>query len=202
MFPLLPQLFCAAAEKAMARIIAMDPQARSRLARLAGKQLSFRLKEWPITLVLSANAEELLFNQHDDTVDCAIQTDLASLRLLRDPSQLTRLIKADALQIDGDIQIAQHYSNFFQQLEPDWQQTLSTYLGDAVAHKVARSLVQAQQYVTAKATELQQQSVEMAQDELRLSPSQAEMAEFSNAVSQLAARVDVLQQQLLAIQES
>jgi ubiquinone biosynthesis accessory factor UbiJ len=201
MLPLLPQLFCAVAEKAMIKVIGMDPEAKPRLARLAGKQLSFRLKEWPITLVLSATAQSILFNQHEEAVDCAIQTDLASLRLLRDPSQLTRLIKADALQIDGDIQVAQNYSSFFQQLQPDWQQTLSTYVGDAAAHKIARSLLQAQQYLSAKAAELQQHSVELAQDELRLAPCQAEMTEFSHAVSQLAARVDLLQQQLQADEE-
>lgn len=201
MLPLLPQFFCAVAEKAMAKIIAMDPQAASRLARLQGKQLSFRLQEWPVTLVLTAGKQGLLFNQHDEPVDCAIQTNLASLRQLRDPSQLTRLIKADALQIDGDIQVAQQYSSFFQQLDPDWQQTLSGYIGDAAAHKVARSLEQAQRYISEKASALQQQSVELAQDELKLSPTAAEMADFSNAVSLLAARVEVLLRQLQTVQE-
>jgi ubiquinone biosynthesis accessory factor UbiJ len=201
MLPLLPQLFCAVAEKAMAKIIAMDPHAAARLSRLTGKQMSFQLREWPVTMVLCASKHGLLFNQHDDAVDCAINTDLASLRLLRDPSQLTRLIKADALQIDGDIQVAQQYSSFFQQLDPDWQQTLSGYIGDAAAHKLARSLQQAQHYINVKAAELQQQSVELAQDELKLSPAPMEMAQFSHAVSQLAARVEVLQQQMQAVQE-
>ena len=201
MLPLLPQLLCAAAEKAIARLITMDPDARPRLARLAGKQLSFRLKEWPITLVLSATSDSILFNQHDEPVDCAIQTDMASLRLLRDPSQLTRLIKADALQIDGDIQVAQQYSGFFQQLDPDWQQSLSRYIGDAGAHKVGHSLTQLQQYLSAKGQALQQMTTELAQDELKLSPGKTEMALFSQAVSELAAQVDVFQQQLLAVQE-
>lgn len=201
MFTLLPQLLCAVAEKVLARLIAMDPPAQARLSRLGNKQLSFRLREWPTTLVLSASAQGILINQHDNPVDCAIQTDLASLRLLRDPSQLTKLIKADALQIDGDIQVAQHYSSFFQQLSPDWQQSLSEYIGDAPAHKIALCLQQARQYFDSKSTALQQMSIELAQDELKLSPGPVELTQFSNAVSQLAARVDVLQQQLQALQE-
>ena len=131
-----------------------------------------------------------------------VQTDLASLRLLRDPSQLTRLIKADALHIDGDIQVAQQYSHFFQQLNPDWQQALSGYVGDAPAHKIARSLQQAHAYFSNKAEALGQMSTELAQDELNISPAPAELAQFSDAVSQLSARVDKLQQQLNALQES
>tara|TARA_Y100001963_G_C6789897_1_gene454869 strand:+ start:1166 stop:1774 length:609 start_codon:yes stop_codon:yes gene_type:complete len=202
MLPLLPQLFCAVAEKVLARLIAMDPQAKARLTRLSDKQLSFRLREWPTTLVMTVSGGTILFNQHDNPVDCAIQTDLASLRLLRDPSQLTRLIKADALQIDGDIQVAQQYSHFFQQLSPDWQQALSGYVGDAPAHKIARSLQQAHAYFSNKAEALSQMSTELAQDELKVSPAPAELAQFSDAVSQLSARVDKLQQQLNALQES
>jgi ubiquinone biosynthesis protein UbiJ len=201
MLPLLPQLLCAVAEKTMARLIAMDPHAAGRLSRLHGKQLSFRLREWPVTLVLSASARGILFNQHDETTDCAIATDLASLRLLRDPSQLTRLIKADALQIDGDIQVAQQYSHFFQQLDPDWQQTLSAYVGDTAAHKIALSLKQIHQYLSNKTSALQQLGTELAQDELQLTPTATEMAQFSSAVSELAAKADVMQQQLQALQE-
>lgn len=201
MLPLLPQLLCAMAEKTMARLIAMDPQAAARLSRLHGKRLSFRLREWPVTLVLNASAQGILFNQHDDAVDCAIQTDLASLRLLRDPSQLTRLIKADTLQIDGDIQVAQQYSHFFQQLDPDWQQALSAYVGDAAAHKIALSLQQIHQYLHSKTTALQQLSAELAQDELLLTPTATEMMQFSRAVSELAAKVDVMQQQLQTVRE-
>lgn len=201
MLPLLPQLLCAVAEKTMARLIAMDPQAAGRLTRLAGKQLSFRLREWPITLVLSASSQGILFNQHEQPTDCKIETDLASLRLLRDPSQLTRLIKADALHIDGDIQVAQQYSHFFQQLNPDWQQTLSTYIGDAAAHKIALSLQQIHQYLSNKSADLQQLSTELAQDELQLTPTVIEMDQFSAAVSELAAKVEVIQQQLQTIRE-
>lgn len=202
MLPLLPQLFCAVAEKVLARLIAMDPQAKTRLARLNDKQLSFRLREWPTTLVITASGGTILFNQHDNAVDCAIQTDLASLRLLRDPSQLTRLIKADALQIDGDIQVAQQYSHFFQQLSPDWQQALSGYVGDAPAHKIALSLQQAQAYINSKTAALGQMGTELAQDELKVSPARTELAQFSDTVSQLSARVDKLQQQIKALQES
>lgn len=202
MLPLLPQLICALAEKLMARLIAMDPQAHARLARLDTKQLSFKLKEWPSPLVLSATAHGILFNNSDQPVDCAISTDLASVRLLRDPSQLTRLIKADALQIDGDIQVAQQYSRFFAELDPDWQQSLSTYIGDAPAHKISRSLQQLQRYLHEKASLLQQHTVQLAQDELALTPTALEMSEFSHAVSQLAAKVEVVQQQLNNLQES
>ncbi|MBU1309612.1 MAG: SCP2 sterol-binding domain-containing protein [Gammaproteobacteria bacterium] len=202
MLPLLPQLFCALAEKVSSRLIAMDPAAAASLTRLQGRQLAFRLEEWPATIVLTASSDTILFNQHEDAVDCRIATDLASLRLLRDPSQLTRLIKADVLQIDGDIQVAQQYSHFFQKLSPDWQQSLSGYVGDAMAHKIALTLTQLQSYISSRLSALEQSGTALAQDELLLTPTAIEMAQFSDAVSRLAARVEQLQLHIARVQES
>ena len=193
---------CAVAEKAVAQLIAMDVNAPARLSKLLGKQLSFSLAEWPTTIVLTATAQGILFNQHQEPVDCAIRTNLSSLRQLRDPSQLTRLIKADALHIEGDLQVAQQFSGFFQQLAPDWQEALSAYIGDAAAHKVALSLQQIQQYLNEKLAAMQHMGTELAQDELLLTPTALEMTQFSNEVSQLAARVDILQQKLRSFEDT
>lgn len=201
MLNLLPQFLCASAEALCSRLIKMDPQALSRLNRLQGKQLSFTLKELNFTVVLTATDKGILFNQHHETVDCAITTDLASLRLLKDPSQLTRLIKADVLQIDGDIQVAQQFSHFIQQLKPDWEQALSQYTGDALAHKISYLLQQLHLYLQQKTDQLQQLTTELAQDELKLSPTPAELQQFSSQVSQLSSRAEFLCLQLKKLQE-
>ncbi|MGI5310204.1 ubiquinone biosynthesis accessory factor UbiJ [Rheinheimera sp. WS51] len=202
MLPLLPQLLCAAAEATVAGIIKLDPNAKQGLLKLQGKQLSFTLRELSLTLVITATTDTLLFNQHNEPTDCAISTDFTSLKQLRDPSQLTRLIKADALQIDGDIQVAQQFSYFFEQLNPDWAQALSVYIGDAAAHRVTKAIEQIQRYITEQSQHLTELTTELAQDELRLSPTSIEVAQFSQHVSDVAARVALLQQQLNKYQES
>ena len=189
---LLPQLLCASAERLCHSLISMDSGANARLSKLQGKQLAFTLREFNVRLVLTAGNDRLLFNQHNEDVDCAISTDLASLRLLRDASQLTRLIKADALQIEGDIQVAQQYSYFLQRLNPDWQEALAGYVGDAMAHKIGLSIGQLQHYIQQKASLLDQSFTMLAQDELRLSPTSIELQQFSQDVSELSARVDRL----------
>ncbi len=186
---LLPQLLCASAEKLCQRLISMDSGAAARLHKLQGKQLAFTLREFKLRLVITAGTDSLLFNQHNEAVDCAISTDLASLRQLRDVSQLTRLIKADAVQIEGDIQVAQQYSYFLQSLNPDWQEALSGYVGDAMAHKIGVSIRQLQQYLSAKARLLDQSATMLAQDELLLTPNSLELEQFSQQVSELSARV-------------
>lgn len=201
MLQLAPQLLCGLAEKALAEVIAMDPSANIRLQRLAGRQLAFQLTEFQWRLVLTATTDSLLLNLHQEAVDCAIRADLTSLKQLRDPNQLTHLIKSDAVQIDGDIQVAQQFSSFFQQLQPDWQAKAALYLGDGLTHKLNRVLQQLSTLISAKQQALQQMSLELAQDELQLTPHRLEIEQFSAEVSQLHARLERLQHQLKPWQE-
>lgn len=201
MLPLLPQLLCAVAEQLSRKAIALDPASLPRLRQLQGKQLAFVLKELKLTLVLSATNDSLLFNQHDEAVDCRISTDLASLRLLGDPSQLTRLIKADALQIDGDLQVAQQFAQFIQQLDPDWQSALASYLGDATTHRLLKVLRQLTAYCQQKWLLLQLSQLEFVQDELHLTPVRSEYDIFNQDLSALQGRVELLRRQLQQLQE-
>jgi ubiquinone biosynthesis protein UbiJ len=192
MLSLLPQLICATLEKVLHKVVAMDPESPALLQKVQGKQLALQLQELPWRFVLSATADTLLLNQHNEKADCVIITDLATLQKLQDPSQLTRLIKQDKLQIEGDIQVAQQFSSMMQQLNPDWEQHLSGWLGDALAHKVATAIKQLQLYIQTQLLQMEQAAVELAQDELALSPTQAEMDQFSRDVSQLQARLEQL----------
>ena len=192
MLSLVPQLICATLEKVLHKVVAMDPASPALLQKVQGKQLALQLQELPWRFVLSATADSLLLNQHNEKVDCVIVTDLTTLQKLNDPSQLTRLIKQDKLQIEGDLQVAQQFSSLLQHLNPDWEQQLSQWLGDALAHKVAIAIKQLQLYIQTQLQQLEQAAVELAQDELALSPTQAEMNQFSRDVSQLQARLDVL----------
>jgi ubiquinone biosynthesis protein UbiJ len=54
------------------------------------------------------------------------------------------------------------------------------------------AIKQLQLYIQTQLRQLEQASVELAQDELALSPTQAEMNQFSRDVSQLQARLDQL----------
>lgn len=201
MLPLLPQLLCATAENVSRKLIALDPTCQPALQRLQGKQLAVTLRDLNLTFVLSASPDALLFNQHNEATDCQICADISTLKQLRDPSQLTRLIKSDALQIDGDLHVAQLFSQFVQQLNPDWQQALSRYVGDALAYKISSTLAQLQQYIKLKSAQLAQVQLELAQDELMLAPSRLETDQFHQELNALQARVELLRRQLSKLQE-
>jgi ubiquinone biosynthesis protein UbiJ len=193
---MLPSLLCSVAEPVLNKVIALDPSALARLQALQGRQLAFELTDLKLRVVLTAQSNGIWLNQHREVVDCVVTTNLASLRQLRDPSQLTRLIRENALDITGDLQQLQKFNDFFAKLNPDWAEHLSGYIGDAAAHKVALTLQQLQQLLQAKLQLADQSVTTLLQDELQLSPVSAELAQFSQQVSQLNARTEKLAQQL------
>ncbi|MFN6971381.1 MAG: SCP2 domain-containing protein [Rheinheimera sp.] len=196
---LLPSLLCSVAEPVLNKVIALDPAARARLQSLQGRQLAFELTDLKLRVVLTAQANGIWLNQHREPVDCIVTTNMASLRQLRDPSQLTRLIRENALDIQGDLQQLQKFNDFFSKLNPDWAEHLSGYIGDAAAHKVALTLQQLQQLLQAKLQLADQSMTALLQDELQLSPVSAELESFSEQVSQLHARTEKLAQRLKAL---
>lgn len=197
--PLLPQLLLSIAEPVLNKIVRLDPDASARLQKLQGKQLAVELTDIRLRLVMTVQPNGIWLDQHQEKVDCALITSLASLRQLKDPSQLTRLIRENALDIDGDLQQLQQFNQFFARLEPAWTEHLSGYIGDAAAHKVSLLLQQALQLLKTKLAETEQILTELAQDELQLSPHPAQLQQFSAEVSQLSARTEQLARQLALI---
>ena len=194
-----PGLLCTLGEKVLNPLISMDPDALTRLQRLQGKQLAVCLRGIDLRLVLTAQPNGIWLNSHQEAVDCSVETEFSALQQLSDPSQLTRLIRENKLQIDGDLQTLQQFSQFFQQLNPDWQERLSALLGDAVAYKSARAIVALQQGIRNYLQQADQTIQELAQDELRLTPVAAEVQQFSREVSTLAGRTELLQRQLAGL---
>lgn len=193
---LLPALICAVGEPLLNKVIQLDAQVQQRLQPLAGKQLAFELAELNWRLVLTAQPNGIWLNQHQEVVDCSVRTQIGSLQQLTDPAQLTRLIRADALQIDGDLATLQKFSHFFSALEPDWQTYLSTLIGDAPAHQVARILMHLSAELRATLQQYDATFTELCQDEILIAPHPAAVAQFSQDVSTLAGRTALLQQKV------
>ncbi|RDV24166.1 hypothetical protein DXV75_15165 [Alteromonas aestuariivivens] len=137
-------LLTATLEQGLNRLLALDPDSADRLAKLHGYRLLVFLEPFRrgLALAFSDKVDVLaLEHEHSATVarlgsnECCIKTRLDVLGELSQTSQLTRLIQQGALQVDGELQIAQHASNLFQSLDIDWEEQLSRYTGDVVAHQ-------------------------------------------------------------------
>jgi ubiquinone biosynthesis protein UbiJ len=204
------QLVTSGIELAMNQLLKLDDDSQQRLKKLSGKSLQVAIKElpWPLLFTFSEQIDvRTVFASDKDLdpipepADCLIELDLETLPKLKDSSQLTKLIQQKQLSLIGDIYVAQTFSALLKDLDIDWEEQLSQYTGDVVAHQTFTSM--RTMFDTAKA-QIEQSTIELGErltqsDSIAVKPS--EVIEFSRDVSvlrsateRLSARVALLEQ--------
>lgn len=187
----------AGAEAFANHLLNLDAASSPRLQKLADKRLRVTLIELGKPFTLQVISQQLLFSWVDEeAVDCHIMTRLAVLPELRDTANITRLIKADALDIDGDPMLAQQFAQLFVALDIDWEEQLSARIGDVPAHFVMRAFKQSQKWLEQALADQKMWLRDVLVEEKQLLVSKAEFSGFSQQVQQLRAQIDQLERAL------
>lgn len=122
-------------------------------------------------------------------MDCELALNLTVLPELRQQANLTQLIKADKLALEGDIQLAQQFSALLSGLKPDVEEKLSQYTGDIVAHTLVSGLKTGAQRIRQGAKRRQRDLAEVITEEWKLAPQALEIAHFADQVDDLKSDV-------------
>lgn len=204
-----PQLLTSAIELAFNSLLALDSDSQMRLKKLSGRSLQITVAElpWPILFSFSEQIDVRVVmptsndEPDNEAVDCLIELKLETLPLLQDSSQLTQLIQQQKLNLIGDIYVAQTFSTLIKDLDIDWEEQLSKYTGDVVAHQTFSSMrnlfAKAQQSITNNAEQISQRLTQVDS----VAVSKLEVMHFSDQINtlrsdteRLIARVSLLEQ--------
>jgi ubiquinone biosynthesis protein UbiJ len=205
------QLMTSGIEIAMNQLLKLDEDSQQRLKKLAGKSLQVTIKElpWPLLFSFSEQIDVRAIMPSDkdiepttEVVDCLIELNLETLPKLRDTSQLTQLIQQKQLNLIGDIYVAQTFSALLKDLDIDWEEQLSGYTGDVVAHQTFTSMRAL--FDTAK-TQIEKGAMELGErltqsDSIAVKPS--EMFEFSKNVNDLRSHTERLSARLALLEQA
>lgn len=184
-------------ETLLNQLLALDPQSSARLQQLVGKRLRLTLDDFGQAITITVGEQGLWLSWLDqEPVDCAIRTRLAVLPELRDSANITRLIKADLLDIEGDPMLAQALSKLFAELDIDWPEQLSQRLGDVPAQLVVQAWRRSSQWLQQQHQDQRQWLRDALIEEQRVLPSSAEFSLFRSDIQALRARIDRLERQL------
>lgn len=199
--PLLP-LVTGVLETALNALLAKNAEAKNKLPRLRGKVLALQLRELPASLVFVFSNRIDVLAAWEDEADCRVRTGVLVLPELRDRSQVTRLIREQALDVQGDIQVLQHFVALMEALGWDPAELLAPYTGDLVAHGVSR-------LVQGTVAGVQRQHArnlaylgEVVTEEWRLAPGALEVAYFADQVEELATQLTRLERRLQRLETS
>ncbi|MCD9512263.1 SCP2 domain-containing protein [Photobacterium phosphoreum] len=185
-----------AVETALNQLIKDDAESQRRLSRLRGKVISVTLNEFGKTLYFIFSQQIDVLAAYEGDVDCQLALNLAVLPELRQQANLTQLIKADKLSLDGDLQLAQHFSSLLSGLKPDIEEKLSYYSGDIVAHTVVSGGKSGGQFIQQRLRKRQQNLAQTLTEEWKLLPQPLEIAYFSDQVDDLKSDVGCFEARL------
>ncbi|NOJ25010.1 ubiquinone biosynthesis accessory factor UbiJ [Vibrio coralliilyticus] len=193
-------LVTAAIESTLNTLINDDPELGRRLARLKGQVIQVHLKELNKTLTFVFSQQIDVLANYEGQPDCYLSLNLSVLPELREQSNITKLIKQDKVILEGDIQLAQKFSQLMTDCKPDIEEWLSRVTGDVVAHSLVQGVSNLGQFVKTKADKHQNHLAQVITEEWKLAPAPLEIAHFCDQVDDVrsqAARIEAKLNQLL-----
>ncbi|MEW7867698.1 ubiquinone biosynthesis accessory factor UbiJ [Aeromonas diversa] len=194
-------LITAAVETACNQLLARDPTSAGRQKRLQGKTLRLHVRELkPLWFVFSVGRVDVLA-AYEGEADAGLILSLSALGLLRDPSALTRYIREERLDIEGDPQLVQAFGSLFGELAIDWEEQLSRYTGDVLAHTLVSGARHGRRLVAAELERSRLQLAEYLTEEIRLAPGPLEVASFNDDVEILLERLRAAELRLARLEQ-
>lgn len=203
----LDPLVTAVVETSLNTLLKQDSESQRRLARLKGKVLRVRLTDINKQLVFVFSQQIDVLAAFEGDADCELALAISVAPQLKDKANLTSLIKQDKLHLEGDIDVAQQFSNLLNGLNPDIAEWLSHYTGDVVAHTLVRGAQQGLAFLKQMTERNQRYVGELVVEEWRLAPGALEVAYFADQVdevqsqaSRLQARIDAFEKALATLE--
>lgn len=193
----LPPLLIAGIETALNAVLYRDRSLKAARQRLNGKVLSIQLQEidHPLVLVFSEHQLDIL-QQWEDQADCTVALRLSTLPKLRDRQQLTALIRAEELDVQGDLRVVQHFSAMMDLAELDPAEYLAPWTGDVLAETLSQGVKSGISWLKADATRKHRYLAETLTEEWRVAPGALELAWYAEEVEATQRELESLEARL------
>jgi ubiquinone biosynthesis accessory factor UbiJ len=174
---------------ALNRLLAAEGWARERLAPFAGETVELRAPPFPALRLAIAEGGTLAPGGEP------------TLRIALRPGSLAALLKGEehfmrSVEIEGNAQLAQEVLHLARHLRWDFEEDLSTLIGDAAAHRLAGLARDFGAWQIDAARRLAQAVMEYAQEEGRLLAPREGYAELTTQVARLRDALERLEKRI------
>lgn len=189
-------------EKAFNKFLQLDPETNARLSPIVGKAIRIQFQPGDYSLYFLIEADYIRWlNAYDAPPDVTISGAPFELLALSRKNINSASLSASKINVTGDMETARQFKRVFAELDIDWEEQLSKFTGDFIAHQVGKFVQTVSRWAKQSADHLRQDVTEYAQQEARWLPLRLEVNDFlrqvdtlRNDVERLAARVQRLQQ--------
>lgn len=206
------QLICAAIETAINQALSWSNNSQYLLDPLTNKRCIIYLQEIQQALIFNFGPQHIdvladidkQYSQMPDELEdghCWVSVSIFALDKLKQNNQLTKLIKSGKLDFAGDLAILQSVSRVFGEIDLDFEEILSSYIGDVPAYQLNTSLKKIAKFSKQQFTVLTQTMSDAALDEKPVGVRKIMLVNFCDEVSVLRADVDRFEAKLRILEE-
>ena len=189
-------------EKHLNKLIALDEDALADLAKLEGKVIQLNLLNTRAVYYLAPGSHGIKVSTiPGDNIDVVISGTPTSLI-----SQILRRNSTDALAVDvelkGDVAVAQEFQRIIKDMDVDWEEGISHWFGDGIAHHLGRFMRGAVNFLEHSNAKFQEDMSEYLRFEKEVSIEKDELESFSVGVDELRNDVERLKQRITRLENN
>lgn len=179
-------------ETTLNRLIELDPAAQQNLSELEGKTIAIAITQPTIECTaLFSGQSIILFPGFDPRANARIQG--SAIHLARYAVLKPATPVGQGLRLSGEQHLLLQAQRIASQLDIDWEEPLSRYIGDIGAYQIGQAARQFFSWSKQSINKLTEAAEMYAHDELDLSPSQPELNHYLNEVDRISAATSRLE---------
>ncbi|HEB63069.1 MAG TPA: Sterol-binding domain protein [Gammaproteobacteria bacterium] len=199
----LPDTLINLMEKAFNHYLSSDPLTPEKLSRLDGKTIAIELSDARQTLYFTFTGQHVEVTQAvGESPDTIIKGTLFSLAKTGVEKPGSSSIFSSNIEIQGNSELGKQFQEILTQIDIDWEEQLSQYTGDVIAHQAGTAARILQNWVKQTFGTLQKNTTEYLQEESRDLPHPVEVNTFLSGVDQLRMDMDRLEARIHRLQNS
>ena len=196
-------MFLKLINNALKKYLDSDPEIAAKLNKFEGQCLLVHLtdieKEFLVTPIHAGIevsehvVDEDASEESELNITTTIHSNIISLARMGLGAEYQSMLNSGALKIEGDVEFANQLRSIFMQVDIDWEEIASKYVGDAVAYQVGLFVNKFKNYKKRSVDNFRLDVSEYLQEESRIVPTKVELDRFMSSVDSLDANVQRLE---------
>jgi ubiquinone biosynthesis protein UbiJ len=178
------------------RYLDCDPERAQALENINDKILSITIKEANFTLIMQVQNARFFEADLSQQIDASIIVSMHVLSGKMGGQDQNQLLKDGIIEIQGDSHVASVFNKVMNEIEIDWQDVISKYTGDIVAHQITTGAKSVASVLRRLGDNLRLDVRDYLQDDLQIAVTESEVEHFVEQVDDLRARTDRLEARL------
>lgn len=183
-------------------LLLQDEQTSTAVRNLAGKVIKLEISGPDISLFVKFEQQGMVIEtEHDTKPNVIIRARPSTyIGLLLNRDEKTMTFTPD-MEISGDTNLAQRFQQILRDMEIDWEEHLSHWVGDTAAHKLGRVFKQSRELLIEVHRTVQMDVSEYLRYEKNMLPDREEIEEYISAVDDLRNDAERLQIRISRLQK-